>query len=854
MSNPLREAQRVIAAFLLVLLLTACASHPEHSVFQLKNPSFAAFVCGDDQYLLEDINGPLPEKIFLKTRTQSFNSYHYYSLKSGLIWYKGLSLATGPSEWTLFMKTGLPHNENEKDFQAPQKIVEISADGDELFALSEEGRFYRIVFDKGYSRKKNYWYDSHGWPATAPLLMEGSVTTNRGWVIGKRNRSVRYYEDIFGNQHHYGTIGILTNYVLLDDGQEIRFADVGLPSDFSRTLVGPERGAFIAENISASASTIFLIGAAGEMYTRLADFDTIGCDPMFFKYTYRPYVSKLRGKDYRSNYEPWGLPGEDWRMQPKIPLQGRAAISRRITILQNGQGNKARELRVAGRDAEGMPGYWSKPIFGDSWSFVRAPLHINAKDFLHPEAYTTGRGPRGPIADVRLTGSLWRDGRIVEGWSFEIPDFNILEGSCKLRIGRGNERAEIILHPVEAWSYHKRDLPGRDGTPKPYLGTIEIPAGGLDGLSDYSRAELERCFLSDDRELFSYLVEATTDYILIEPRDRLKRGYTLFLTASGDSTVPPDTFRVAQLAPLSEYERYASDELALPSAGPFFTRDLPAIRMRIAENERLKAELETRIRTLNTTRRRSLVSRFAYSAFSFVTHATLLYRIDFPKVYTLTLHGGAIMELNDDQIDLVAGTRAWLDTLLLDLIKARIRAYSATAHKLEGDAAAADLPPGFAETYRHYMAAAGLPSNLNGRFKPANDIADYPEAMSDGTLRACLRPTTLNHDFPGWILEVGDEPAFALLVELENVAGKIFERRGVNPDKKTLKLHARLHLVSTGTAEHDRDLYRDAVGDWASSDSGVPATVRWNGETLIIKHVSESSANILFRGRLSELF
>ncbi len=842
--NP-RGAKRLAALSAISILFLSCATETMSSALQNESDSPSAFLSDEDRYYSEDINGPFPETVTVKTKTQSFNTYHYYALKNGLIWYKGITLSSGPSEWMLFMRTGLPRNGKGNDFRVPRRIIEISADGDELFALSDEGRFYRIVFDKKHSRKNNRWYDNLGWPSASPLLLEGDVASNRGWAIGKRNSSVQYYEDIFGNQHHYGTVGIQTSYVLMADGQEIRFGDVGLPSDFSRTLLGPERGAFIAENISASASTVFLIGAAGEMYTRLADFDTVGCDPMLYKYTYKPYVSKFNGRDMRSVYDPWGLPGEDWRPQPRIPLTGRAAISRHITILQNGKGNGARELRVAGRDSTGESGYWSKPIFGDAWTFVSAPLRLSPDDILHPENFTEGRGPRGPIADVRLGGYLWKDKRIVGGWSFEVPDFNILEGQCTLNISRGAERASIVFHPVEAWTNRSRNTPGRDGTPKPYLGTIEIPEGSLAGLSAESRAELERCFLSGDRELFGYRAEATTDYLLIEPRDRAKDGYAVFLTKAADSTVYPDSFRVARLTTFMGYDRYASEKYAMGGNGPFTAQDLDDLNPRIERNRRLAAELESMIKDFNSTRRRSEASRFAYSAFSLVTHAVLLYRIDFPTAPTRE-----IVKLNDEQVDLIAGTRAWLDGLLLDLVKTRVAAYSSVALQLEGGAVSADMPPGFAESYRLYMSKAGLPAELTGCFTPTPDIGAFRGTMSDGTIRTTLRPTSFGHDFPGWVMEVGDEPSFTVLVELEKLAAKVYARAGTSPNRKPLTLRARLHFVSAGSAERDRELYRDAIGDTAFSDTGVPATVRLDGKELVIKRATENDTRIIFRGLL----
>ena len=371
-------------------------------------------LCGD-MYNSENINGFFPEAVYVKTRTQTFNTYHYYILSDGLIWYKSIDSEQEPKDWTLFMKTGLPHA-RKWGFKRPNAITEISADADELVALSSDGFLYSYCFDKTMALRSGSWLDRQGWPTADHFYFDQRTAKNRSWALGKRNSHVLYYEDIFGNQHHNGTMEIATFYVLLDDGQEICYGDPGLPSDFSRNFIGPERGAFIAKSLSVSASTMFIINEAGEMYTRLVDFDTIGSDPMFFKYTYVPYMSDLPGTNYFSNLNEWGLPSEDWRSQPSIPLTGKAAITPYITILQNGHGNSARELRVAGLDEEGKTGYWSKPIFADSWEFKAVPLFFTDEATLKTAsnndisaAELLVAGERGLSLDKSYFGYRWID-------------------------------------------------------------------------------------------------------------------------------------------------------------------------------------------------------------------------------------------------------------------------------------------------------------------------------------------------------------------------------------------------------------------------------------------------------------
>ena len=75
------------------------------------------------------------------------------------------------------------------------------------------------------------WLDRQGWPGEEQLYLDQRTSKKLAWAFGKRNAHVLYYEDRFGNQHHNGTMEIATTYVLLEDGQEICYADTGLPAD-----------------------------------------------------------------------------------------------------------------------------------------------------------------------------------------------------------------------------------------------------------------------------------------------------------------------------------------------------------------------------------------------------------------------------------------------------------------------------------------------------------------------------------------------------------------------------------------------------------------------------------------------
>ncbi|MDR1149054.1 MAG: hypothetical protein LBK66_10525 [Spirochaetaceae bacterium] len=628
----------------------------------------------------ENINGVFPDAVYIKTRTQTFNAYHYYILNDGLIWYKSIDGGQEPAEWTLFVKTGLPHNPRKFGFNTPERIAEISADADELVALSDEGGFYRYCFDKVLGRKSGVWFDRQGWPAGEQLFLYRRVAGNLSWSLGKRNAHVLYYEDPFGNQHHNGTMEIATTYVLLEDGQEICYADTGLPSDFSRNYIGPERGAFKAVSLSASASTMFVINKAGEMYTRLADFDTVGCDPLWFKYTYIPYKSDLPGTDYFSNLNEWGLPAEDWRLQPRIPLTGKAALTRHITILQNGRGNSARELRVAGLNESGETGYWTKAIFDDTWGFKPVPLYLGEYSILASaeSVENNPQGERGSSLDKQYRGYYWNGGKKENEWEYTILNFNILEGDCDFRINWRGETCTLKLYPVEMWTYLKRDyLPGRTGSPKMFMATLSIPENAFDGLSAAFTDQLTQRYARQDKKLFQYTLAASRHFIILWDTDDTETVF--FLT---DGTISDQYSELRQsmfVEDFGERRRYNSPELSIDRRTAPTYED---VSKKIELNKAFRDELKYKIRALKW----SQLTVFKFNAGYIPAHYTAILSplrfIDMPKIRTITRFGGRIILTNSSYINIVSNIRIQEYEQITELLKVRLRYYNKLAREL----------------------------------------------------------------------------------------------------------------------------------------------------------------------------
>ncbi|CAF0861293.1 unnamed protein product [Adineta steineri] len=157
-----------------------------------------------------------------------------------------------------------------------------------------------------------------------------------------------YYTDMKGKKHPDPYVGVTTIYCLNEDGTRIFFADPWLQNKFENELTTPEDGQFIAESMATSGSTLFLIQRGrnefgkeiNKMYTRFADFDSIGSNPALAS-TYNPNnnVPLVRY-----------LPSEDCIKQPFINIQGKARSTKNISIYQIGWGQNNRQLRVQGTD------------------------------------------------------------------------------------------------------------------------------------------------------------------------------------------------------------------------------------------------------------------------------------------------------------------------------------------------------------------------------------------------------------------------------------------------------------------------------------------------------------------------
>jgi hypothetical protein len=373
--------------------------------------------------------GLLPRRILLRTRTETFNRQYAFAVRGGQIY------AQVPGgTWRRMV---LP-----PCFDG--RVRSIAADDDEMIALDRARRVYTMDNASKPGAEFN-WSSRWGtpfWLGPGYALPDGVVAWSWSVVSPVEDGN---WTDPAGNRHAIGNGKVSHIWALRRGGRRLSFWDPWLPLDESYGMCGPLRGRFRAVNLSASGSTIFVIGPRGDMFTRLYDFDLSGHDAFFFDYSY----ADQRGK---GSSAPIQLPAAPWVHQPKVP----GPITSAISIHKAGRNLVHRTLRVA---APG--GYWQKDIAARAWAFHRATLPTPGHPLPNPRRDTSRRG-LARLHELRYRGS-----------GVEVRGFSVHCTPARLRV-RGAHPYTLRLHEVDGLRQEPRAA-GIDDVPREYYGDVEVP-------------------------------------------------------------------------------------------------------------------------------------------------------------------------------------------------------------------------------------------------------------------------------------------------------------------------------------------------------------------------------------------
>lgn len=389
-----------------------------------------------------DAPASLPDQVIFRSTTQTYNRKFQFAVARGTIWYKSNTAVTGIHEpWA---HLDVP--------ACVGTVSQISADDDEMIVMGKDRWIYDV---DGILREPAYFNWSTRW---GPPFWTGpgmKMPRNRTWswsVVSPLED--RTWTDPAGNHPKIGAGKVSHIWLLRHHGQWLTFRDPWLPEDNSYEACGPHRGRFRSVNMSASGSTLFVIGRHGDMFTRLYDFDISGDDSLFFKYSF----ADQRGvKDPRIQ-----LPAEPWTRQPKI----HGVITDRISIEKHGVGTRHRTLRVEGR-RHGRVGYWQKGIRARRWHFHPTGGRLHGHRLENPRRNTSrlGLGPSGNRAYAATVG----------GNRITVTNFNAYCSPATVRVRlRTGERFSLRLHTVDNIRQYPRAR-GLDDDPRYYLGMLQVP-------------------------------------------------------------------------------------------------------------------------------------------------------------------------------------------------------------------------------------------------------------------------------------------------------------------------------------------------------------------------------------------
>jgi hypothetical protein len=458
----------------------------------------------------------LPDDVVAPTATEARGLHQLWAVRDGRLWTR--AVAAGAS-WAPFRGTGRPDVDGARE----ARLIAVTAD--------EDGRFAVVADDGAIFHYEGSWNAVWGLPflpfsqGRVGLPFATSSLREGRLAYSQRHKAVAWSEDARGQQFFWGSAGTTSLYILSDDGRRIFLLDPWLPPDTTRELMGPGDGAVTMASLAASASTLFAIGNDGALFTRFEDYDANGGTP-FYTYAYGDFdVEGLPGTDPRSETQVHALPVLPWQRQPDVALSGRARLSRRIAVLQNGQGNAARLLRVVGDDEHGTRGVYEKALDAATWTFRAVDVDVAEASWLAPTSPktqpTSSAGSVEPPPQRHYEGIVVRRGATGRAVFAATDDFWFHRDRFHLDVvdhaKDGGVSVPLVVHTADLWSLF-REHNAVDDPLAPRLLKATVMLDTTRATPQAARSA--RALLGDKLdEVFGFVVIADGDELVLAPVD-----------------------------------------------------------------------------------------------------------------------------------------------------------------------------------------------------------------------------------------------------------------------------------------------------------------------------------------------
>lgn len=278
---------------------------------------------------------------------------------------------------------------------------------------------------------------------------------------------------------------------------------------------------------------------------------------------------------------------------------------------------------------------------------------------------------------------------------------------------------------MEAWIYLKRDDPGRDGTPKIFLGTLEMRDKNIQG-------EATGILQKHHLKTFRFIVEATREHVYLKTRSLLYGNIEFILSTRA---IPENKMIFARTYGMSQngFDKMAvDDELIIDSYHALTNADIPLIKQKIDLNRQTKAQINAIIEEMEKSLHEIRVNSARYTALNTLILATGLFLIDKPKLWTATRHFGAILKGYRESYDYLYFTGKLSHEDAIRRINNRIEAYSQKIKMLEGKSSHELF---FSENFADYFRRLGLTNAplefvLSGDIRATCDITPVSQGQS----------------------------------------------------------------------------------------------------------------------------